>query len=1094
MADDRQKVIFETKLDDTGVSAGLKSMQKQVNDLQRSYDNTAKKYASIQKQLEKTPNDNKLKAQASAMEKFLDETGPKLEDLRDRLTALGQISEPAKQADALSNKLSGLYAKLQKMTDMGADPNSSAFKSTEYDIQNTEKELDALYAKMNTAQPGFATDLQAQLASIQEANQKLANTYSTGYTQASAYQNLQQEITKAAEALDKLAAKQTEYEQQNVDPQSEKWKKLQSDIDTAKEKLDGLLGSLKEVNAETGNSAQSYADSEFSKIKESSKAYEGRRISTPAAASTSPQMPDVSKSLSKANQGFKIGLRNILKYSLGIRSLYVLFNRLRSAITSGMNNLAQFNNGINPVNTALSSITSSLSYLQNAWAAAFAPILSVVAPVLSTLIDMLASAANALARFFALLGGKSTYTRAVKNQKNYAKSLGGTAAAAKDATDAEEGQLAAIDEVNDIGKQNSGSGGGGGGSGGISPDDMFEEADTGASSEFALKTAEKLRAIWGDLVETAHNLRDAWKEAWDTNDNGIRITQALQGMWFDLLDNIKQITQATKEWSAALNLTPLVTAIADALESLRPVLDDIEQVLVWIWQNAILPIATWAAESLLPAILEVIAGALQVIHQVLQAMAPVAQAIYNVIAPIASTIGQALVNVLNWVADGLTKIAKWMSQHQTTVQVITTIVLAFAAAWGIVKAALLIAGGQFGILTGIVNVVKGAVLGFQTVLSVMGSPVGIAVLAIAALIAIIVLLITHWDEVKETAQKVWDKVVEIWGVVADWFNQHVVQPVTQFFTALGQNIRQRLIDAKNGAVNAWSTVTGFFSGIKAGITNLFQNIGSWFSQRFQAAKNGVVNAWSTVTGFFSGIKAGITNLFQNIGSWFSQKFQAAKNGVMNGFSRGAIISHVSSIASGIRNAFTNLISNAFNWGYDLINGIKSGINRAKQAVFNAARNVASGIRSFLHFSRPDQGPLRDYEEWMPDMMKGLATGITDSMPEVDSALSYLANHMTKEIQLNATPQLAKGVVVPAALTMSAQANQQATADKLQELLDGLTEISDNQSDNADIVSAINDLIEVVQRKRLLVSDVGKAARDYMNDEYERTGEPVLKGV
>ena len=128
------------------------------------------------------------------------------------------------------------------------------------------------------------------------------------------------------------------------------------------------------------------------------------------------------------------------------------------------------------------------------------------------------------------------------------------------------------------------------------------------------------------------------------------------------------------------------------------------------------------------------------------------------------------------------------------------------------------------------------------------------------------------------------------------------------------------------------------------------------------------------------------------------------------------------------------------------------------------------------------------------MMKGLATGITDSMPEVDSALSYLANHMTKEIQLNATPQLAKGVVVPAALTMSAQANQQATADKLQELLDGLTEISDNQSDNADIVSAINDLIEVVQRKRLLVSDVGKAARDYMNDEYERTGEPVLKGV
>ena len=37
--------------------------------------------------------------------------------------------------------------------------------------------------------------------------------------------------------------------------------------------------------------------------------------------------------------------------------------------------------------------------------------------------------------------------------------------------------------------------------------------------------------------------------------------------------------------------------------------------------------------------------------------------------------------------------------------------------------------------------------------------------------------------------------------------------------------------------------------------------------------------------------------------------------------------------------------------------------------------LADRIRSFLHFSAPDEGPLADYETWMPDFMKGLASGI-----------------------------------------------------------------------------------------------------------------------
>lgn len=40
--------------------------------------------------------------------------------------------------------------------------------------------------------------------------------------------------------------------------------------------------------------------------------------------------------------------------------------------------------------------------------------------------------------------------------------------------------------------------------------------------------------------------------------------------------------------------------------------------------------------------------------------------------------------------------------------------------------------------------------------------------------------------------------------------------------------------------------------------------------------------------------------------------------------------------------------------------------------------MADKIKSFLHFSVPDEGPLTDYQSWMPDFMGGLADGISAS--------------------------------------------------------------------------------------------------------------------
>ena len=96
---------------------------------------------------------------------------------------------------------------------------------------------------------------------------------------------------------------------------------------------------------------------------------------------------------------------------------------------------------------------------------------------------------------------------------------------------------------------------------------------------------------------------------------------------------------------------------------------------------------------------------------------------------------------------------------------------------------------------------------------------------------------------------------------------------------------------------------------------------------------------------------------------------------------------------------------AFGWGRDLIMGIVNGIRSAIGAVADAARSVADAIRSFLHFSVPDVGPLTDYESWMPDFMKGLAKGIEQSKGLVSAAMGDVAAGMTLNPMLAGAPAM-----------------------------------------------------------------------------------------
>lgn len=237
-----------------------------------------------------------------------------------------------------------------------------------------------------------------------------------------------------------------------------------------------------------------------------------------------------SASLGDFNKKLKRGITTVLRYGFGIRSLYVLFNKLRSGIKDGINSLVMFSDR---ANKSLSLLTSDMSYVGNSVAAAFEPILNIVAPVIDQIVDYAVAGINAVGAFVASITGQTSYTVAVKNIKDYRDSLNGTASAGdaasdatdklKDKTDELKRELMGFDEIEKFSEDldnaaNSGSGSGSGSGNGSGTEDpiLFTKKDIpGAVSNFA------------DLV------KDAWAKA-DFTDIGKMVGTKLR----DALDSI----------------------------------------------------------------------------------------------------------------------------------------------------------------------------------------------------------------------------------------------------------------------------------------------------------------------------------------------------------------------------------------------------------------------------------------------------------------------------------------------------------------------------------------------------------------------------
>lgn len=185
----------------------------------------------------------------------------------------------------------------------------------------------------------------------------------------------------------------------------------------------------------------------------------------------------------KKNNGMPFG--RMIGSSIMFSTIFGLISQIKQAIKEGSDNLVQYSGSYN---NSISSMVSSLLYLKNAWAVAFAPIVNVVAPYISSFIDMVSSALNAVGHFLAALTGKGYVVQAKKAWKDYASGLDITKDSANGAEKALkdlQNYTLGIDELNVIQPNNNGSSSGSSGSGSgassPSPSDMFETIEVSNS-------------------------------------------------------------------------------------------------------------------------------------------------------------------------------------------------------------------------------------------------------------------------------------------------------------------------------------------------------------------------------------------------------------------------------------------------------------------------------------------------------------------------------------------------------------------------------------------------------------------------------------
>lgn len=267
------------------------------------------------------------------------------------------------------------------------------------------------------------------------------------------YRELQKTLMRDNQELEKLIKKQ---EQWTGKRSGQKWSALDSQVEQKGADIRAQEAYMKQMRTDGTAYMSGTQTAEYAKLSEEYKnahmnldvlnKRHDELIAKQIKAGESgdkamKRISDSTKKSARSVDSFNKRLAQIIKQVFIFSVITKLLNAMREALASGLKDFAEYSDSYNQ---AMSDFKSSTDNMKNSLAAAFAPLITTAIPYLTKFIDFLTNAINTVNKFISALMGKTTWTRAVKQQKQYAGALDDTAESAENAQKA----VAGYDKLN----------------------------------------------------------------------------------------------------------------------------------------------------------------------------------------------------------------------------------------------------------------------------------------------------------------------------------------------------------------------------------------------------------------------------------------------------------------------------------------------------------------------------------------------------------------------------------------------------------------------------------------------------------------------
>lgn len=121
-----------------------------------------------------------------------------------------------------------------------------------------------------------------------------------------------------------------------------------------------------------------------------------------------------------------------------------------------------------------------------------------------------------------------------------------------------------------------------------------------------------------------------------------------------------------------------------------------------------------------------------------------------------------------------------------------------------------------------------------------------------------------------------------------------------------------------------------------------------------------------------------TNMINDLGFWASDMIDMVQE-------------EVPKIIDEISKFFEELPEKALQWGADMILEFGNGVTSKAGEAIGAVTDFLDGVAENIHFSKPEKGPLADFDSYAPDMMDLFAQGVRENTGVVTDAVQNAFN-------------------------------------------------------------------------------------------------------